>query len=137
MYGLAATCPGQTASIFSQPALVWDYILHGCPTSIGTPPAPTGDVLTVPPASGADAQATVDALLAAQLKAQQAANAAGVTSSPLDVVEGGVASATDSLVSWGDSFISGGIPMWVWLLGGVAVFGLVAFSGGSPRRYGR
>lgn len=38
------------------------------------PSAPTGEVLTVPPASGEEAQATVDALLKQQMEAQQAEN---------------------------------------------------------------
>ncbi len=32
---------------------------------------------------------------------------------------------------------SGGIPWYWWLVGGLGVFGLIAVSGGGPRRYGR
>lgn len=38
--------------------------------------APTGEVLTTPPASGEEAQAQVDALIAQQMREWQAANAA-------------------------------------------------------------
>jgi hypothetical protein len=84
-------------------------------------------VLTVPPASGEEAQATVDALLDQQLRDQQALNAAGVQSSWLD-------RASSQLVAAGDSLSS----PWL-LLGalGLGVFALVAVGGGSPRRYGR
>lgn len=46
--------------------------------AVGTPPAPTGAALTVPPASGEQAQQLVDQLTAQQMAAQQAANAAQV-----------------------------------------------------------
>jgi hypothetical protein len=86
-------------------------------------------VLTVPPASGAEAQATVDALLNQQLEAQKAANAEGVTSSVFD-------QAASSTLAAGQ-VITGSIP---WLLIGalgLGVFALVAVGGGSARRYGR
>lgn len=128
--GLGASCPGQTASIFSQPGVVWDYILHGCPTAIGTPPAPPQSVWTTPPASGADAQSTVDTLLNQQMTAQQAADAAGVQSSWWDSVTGGTYSAGSAA----GAALSSYLP---WVLGGLALFAVVAVGGGSPRRYGR
>jgi hypothetical protein len=98
-------------------------------TTVGVPPAPTGSVLTVPPASGAEAQATVDALLNQQVVNQQAANAQGVTSSWID-------QASSSAVAAGEA-VTGSFP-WV-LIGalGLGVFAMVAVGGGSARRYGR
>jgi len=125
--GMGGTCSAQTASIFTQPAVVWDYIWNGCPTSIGVAPAPTGPVLTVPPASGADAQATVDGLLNQQMVNQQAIDAAGVQSSWWDSLTG---SAYSTVSGVGSSVLP-------WVLGGVALLALVAVGGGSPRRYGR
>ena len=46
-------------------------------STVAPPAAPTGDVLTVPPASGEEAQSTVDTLLNQQLTDQQALNADG------------------------------------------------------------
>lgn len=50
--------------------------------SVAPPPAPTGAALTVPPASGADAQALVDSLVNQQMTSQQALNASQVV--PVD-----------------------------------------------------
>ena len=124
-------CPGQTASIFTSPGVVFDYMLHGCPvpSSVAPPGAPGGSGLTLPPASEADAQASVDALTNQQLSDQQALNAAGVQSSWWDSLTGGAysaGSAVGSTFSW--------LP---WILGGVAVAAVFAVGGGSPRRYGR
>jgi hypothetical protein len=127
--GMAATCYGQTASVLKDPGAVWDYILHGCPTPIATPGAPSGSVLTVPPASEAEAQATVDALLNQQIRDQQALNAQGVTSSWADQASSAVVDTAD--------LKPGGVPWWVWLAGGLGLFAAVAIGGGRPRRYGR
>jgi hypothetical protein len=97
--------------------------------AVAPPPAPTGDVLTVPPASGADAQATVDQLVNQQMIDQQAHNAAGVTSSVSDVILGS-----------GGAAIAAAAPAvpWLWIgLGVLGVFAATAIGGGSPRRYGR
>jgi hypothetical protein len=85
-------------------------------------------VLTVPPASGADAQATVDALLNQQAANQQAIDAAQVSSSWVDTLIGN----TSAVATGAASSLS-------WILGlvGLGVFALVAVGGGSPRRYGR
>jgi hypothetical protein len=127
-------CYGQTASVLKDPGAVWDYILHGCPTlSVAPPRAPSGDVLTVPPASGVDAQATVDALLDQQMRDQQALDADGVKSSWLD-------SLASDVVDTGDAITNpklGGVSAWVWLVGGLGLFAVVAMGGGKPRRYGR
>ena len=114
----------------SCPAPAWWMNLWGITdTTVGVPPAPTGSVLTVPPASGAEAQATVDALLNQQVVNQQAANAQGVTSSWID-------QASSSAVAAGEA-VTGSFP-WV-LIGalGLGVFAMVAVGGGSARRYGR
>lgn len=98
-------------------------------SAVAPPGAPTGDVLTVPPASGVDAQATVDALVNQQLIDQQTLNAQGVQGSLVDSLASGVVSA--------GSAVAGAFP-WLWVgLGGLGLFALVAIGGGSPRRYGR
>ncbi len=102
--------------------------LDDTPQVVAPPGAPSGSVLTVPPASGADAQATVDALLNQQLRDQQKLDAAGVSSSWWDSIAGGAYSVGSSAV--------GAIP-WGWIAAGVGIFALVAVGGGSPRRYGR
>ena len=101
-------------------------------SSVAPPPAPTGDVLTVPPASGEEAQATVDTLLNQQLTDQQTLNAGAVTSSWWDSLTGGTYAAASDAASGVTSYLP-------WILGGVGllVFGMVAFGGGSARRYGR
>jgi hypothetical protein len=114
----------------SCPAPAWWMNLWGITdTTVGVPPAPTGSVLTVPPASGPEAQATVDALVNQQLEAQKAANAAGVQSSWIDQVSSDAVAAGQA--------VTGSFP---WLLIGalgLGVFALVAVGGGSARRYGR
>jgi hypothetical protein len=94
--------------------------------------APTGDVLTVPPASGTDAQATVDALTNQQLLDQNALNAGAVQSSWWDELTGGTYATAAGAASGLTSYLP-------WILGGAGllVFGMVAFGGGSARRYGR
>jgi hypothetical protein len=59
----------------------WQQMMTPGQSSVGSapPPAPTGSVLTTPPASGAEAQATVDQLLNEQMAAQQAVNAQQVS----------------------------------------------------------
>jgi hypothetical protein len=101
------------------------------PSTVAPPGAPTGDVLTVPPASGADAQATVDALVNQQLVDQQALNAGAVQSTWWDTLTGNTYAA-------GAAVGSAAISPWLWLgLAGLGVFGLVAMGGGTARRYGR
>lgn len=93
-----------------------------------TPPAPSGSVLTVPPASGADAQATVDALVNQQMQNQQAVDASQVSTTVGSTV-GGVISQTGDVIA--AAFPWATIAM-------VAVVGILAFSAlgaGSPRRY--
>ncbi len=132
MYGLGITrgqfidCQNSFMAGIFRPSC-WGTVESG-PTVVAPPGAPTGDALTLPPASGADAQATVDALLNQQLADQQKVNAAGVSSSWWDSTVGGVYSVGSSAVS--------GFP-WGWLAIGVGAVALVAFGGGSPRRYGR
>lgn len=103
----------------------WALIVRGV---VAPPGAPSGDALTVPPASGDDAQAVVDALLNQQLADQQKLNAGGVQSTWWDEVTGGASAAADKATEF----------PWL-LMGGLALgaFALVAVSGGSPRRYGR
>lgn len=107
-------------------------------TVAAAPGAPPVALWTVAPADGAAAQATVDDLLNAQLRAQQERNAAGVNSSLGWRLASGVEDAGTAI---GDAVK---IPLealtnWkLWALvaiGGAAA--LVAIGGGSPRRYGR
>jgi hypothetical protein len=102
------------------------------PSAIAPVGAPTGSALTVPPASGADAQATVDALVNQQMIDQQSLNAQGVTSSVSDIILGSGGAAVSAISSAASS-----VP-WVWIGVGLAfIFGASALGGGSPRRYGR
>lgn len=119
-----------SSSCWSQPAAAWAGQM---PTAVAPPRAPTGPVLTIPPASGADAQQTVDDLLNQQMIDQQAKDAAGVTSSWWDKVVGSPAAAVDAA----GNLIPSSVP-WGWIAAGFGVLalGVVAVGGGSPRRYG-
>jgi hypothetical protein len=101
-------------------------------SSVAPPPAPTGDVLTVPPASGEEAQATVDTLLNQQLADQQALNAGAVTSSWWDSLTGGTYAAASGAASGFTSYLP-------WILGGIGLIVVMGgfAGGGSARRYGR
>ncbi len=108
----------------------WDGLFPQRPV-VAPVRAPTGDVLTVPPASGEQASATVQALIDQQMIDQQSLNAAGVESSVLD-------RASSAAVSTGAALAApGGVSWLVWGALGLGVFALVAMGGGSPRRYGR
>ena len=98
------------------------------PSPVAPVGSPTGSALTVPPASGTDAQATVDTLVNQQLVDQNALNAGAVTSSWWDSITGAAGAAATGATSY--------LP---WILGaaGLLVFGFVAFGGGSARRYGK
>jgi len=119
-----ADCRSGTFGGFFTP-VCWTMLQSSPVAPVG---APTGDVLTVPPASGEEAQATVDALVNQQLLDQQALNASKVSSSWWD-------SAASTVVAAGDAVT----PSFPWLLGlvGLGAFALVAVGGGSARRYGR
>jgi hypothetical protein len=98
------------------------------PSTVAPVGAPTGSALTVPPASGADAQATIDTLVNQQMTDQQALNAGAVQSSWWDTVTGAVGSvAPDSGTSW----------LMYGVLAIVGVMAFVSIGGGSARRYGR
>jgi hypothetical protein len=131
MYGLRGMgsfwCGTQPAS--------WEFWCTPNAPVVAPPGAPTGAVLTVPPASGAEAQATVDALVNQQMLDQQALNAQGVQSSTSDVILGsGGAAVTAASAAASSAFSS----PWLWIgVAGVAAFAVVAIGGGSPRRYGR
>jgi hypothetical protein len=120
-----AQCNGQFARGIFYP-FCWQTVT---PKSTVAPPgAPTGDALTVPPASGEEAQETVDTLLNQQLTDQQALNAGAVQSSWWDEGTGSVGSvAPSSSTSW----------LLYGVLGIVGVIALISVGGGSPRRYGR
>jgi hypothetical protein len=121
------------------PACAWGYLFGYDNPVVGVAPAPTGSALTLPPASGEEAQALVDAQLAAQLEAQKKANAAGVTSGWIDSAASGV---VDTSASIGDSISNTlqnpfGVSWLVWGAIGIGVFALVVGGGGSARRVGR
>ena len=111
----------------------FNLIMSPNPPVVAAPRSPSGAVLTTPPASGEDAQATVDALLNQQLADQQALNAGQVQSSVWDEIEGGTYQAGESIANAATVAFN-----WLpWALGGILVFGAVALAAGSPRRYGR
>jgi len=114
------------------------YFNPGCyfmsPKSIAPPRAPTGDVLTVPPASGEEAQATVDALLDQQARDQQALAASEVSSSWWDRTTGAIYEGAEAVNPFSTKE---GVSWLVWAAGGLAIAGLVFAGTGSPRRYGR
>lgn len=111
---------------------MWAAIFGYSNSEIAVPPAPTGAALTTPPASGEEAAALQQSLADEELRRQQAINAAGVQSSLWDEIAGGTYAAGSGVADT----LSSALP---WILGavGVGVFALVAFSGGSARRYGR
>jgi len=112
------------------------YLNPGCyfsgpKSQLAPPPSPSGPVLTVPPASGEQAQQTVDELLNEQMAAQQQLAGSQVTSGVLDQASSVVVDTSSALAA------PFGVPWWAWLAGGVGIFAFAALSGGSPRRYGR
>jgi hypothetical protein len=138
--------PGSIAAAASGPAMAvadsdwancrgWaSYFNPGCyfggpPSNIAPPRAPTGDVLTVPPASGEEAQATIDEILNQQMRDQQALAAGQVKSSWWDSLTGGAYAA--------GTYSPGGVSWMVWATLAIGGFALVTLGGGSPRRYGR
>lgn len=117
----------------------WASMIAG---NLAAPPAPTGAALTTPPASGADAAALAQSLANQQLVAQNAIDAAQVQSSGLDVASSAIVDTADAAAAAAkaaaDSLLNpGGLSLMVWLALGLGVFGIVAFGGGSARRYGR
>ena len=121
-----AVCKASFAGGFFSPTC-WSALT---PSTLAPPGAPTGDTLTVPPASAADAQATVDALVNQQLVDQQALNAGAVQSTWWDTLTGNTAAAGSGV----SNLLSTAFP---WILAGLGVFAMVAMGGGSARRYGR
>jgi hypothetical protein len=112
-------CPNDThaaARLLNEPAML--PTLPAPPVISST--LPDGSDIPPVPESGAAAEATIDALIAKQWREWQPANAAAMSTytPPPDP----------------EPF---SIPWWVWAVGGVGVFGLVALSAGGPRRYGR
>lgn len=80
---------------------------------------PDGSAIPAVPASGQTASDTIQAITNQQMLATQNQDL------------GFFSNLNDQLKE------QSGVPWWGWLLGGLAVFGLVAGSSGSPRRYGR
>ena len=132
-YGMGRTVVEDAAC---KAAFLGGFFMPSCwsalePSPVAPPPAPTGEALTLPPASGAQAQALVDQLLNQQLQDQQALNAAGVQSSWVDRLSSTAVSAGESISA------PGGMSWLLWGALALGVFALVAVSGGGPRRYGR
>jgi len=133
-----ATCKASLFGGFFSPTC-WTSLE---PNPLAPPPAPTGAALTTPPASGADAQATVDALLNEQMRAQQALAAQQVQSSAADQAASAVVDTAGAVSDAAESAANAlaapfGVPWWAWLAGGVGIFAFAALGSGSPRRYGR
>ena len=90
------------------------------------PAAPTGAALTVPPASGEQAQATVDEILAAQMREWQARNAQAMQETEanieaIDTSDAGISNLLPKLE----------LPTWAWVaLAGFSGLVLVSASGG-------
>ena len=104
---------------------------------VAPPGVPQGALLTTPPASGEQAQQTVDELVNQQMVDQQALNAGNVQSSSLDLAAGGLYQAGEAVGSAASSAASSLTSPWLWLGIGLAGFALIAIGGGSSRRYGR
>ena len=121
-----AVCKASFAGGFFSPTC-WSMLQ---PATLAPPQSPTGDTLTVPPASAADAQATVDTLVNQQLVDQNALNAGAVQSTWWDTLTGNTAAAGSGV----SSLLSTAFP---WILAGLGVFAFVAIGGGSARRYGK
>ena len=138
-HGVGSLTPTEYAACNGMPyrgifnAYCWQSV-EQLPANVAPVGAPTGDALTVPPASGEDAQATVDALVNQQMRDQQALDAAVVKSGP-----GWIDEAMGEVYSGASSAASGLTSALPWILGalGLGVFALVAVGGGGPRRYGR
>jgi|ERR1019366_2824732 hypothetical protein len=114
----------QTNTFFPSLSCMWgSWFGYSLPT-VGVAPAPSQAVWTTPPATGVDAQATVDSLLNDQLVAQQNVNASNVGSTWLDTVFGGASNYINT-------------PSMLGVLVIVGVLGFAYIGGSSPRRYGR
>lgn len=98
-------------------------------TYTAVPPGPVN--LTLPPASGTDADAEIQAAVDEQMRRQQALDAGGVESSWLDQAASGVVDTANALnpMNWNWALLATALL--------VGVVGLAALGAGSPRRYGR
>lgn len=130
----ACACPSPQGVPNILNSCCWDQWWNGpTPRTVAPPKAPA-DLIT-PPASGQDAQATVDDLVNQQLADQKALNAGSMSTSWWGSVYGSAADAASGASS------GLGLPNvnW-WLVGGVAfgaIFLATALGAGGPRRYGR
>lgn len=111
---------------------IWPFNYFVTPTpKVVAPPGAPSTALSDPSASIDQAQR--DAILNQQLLDQQALNAGSVQSSVTDTVLGATSQVSDVVSSAASQAFS-----WLpWVVGGVALFGLMALGGGGPRRYGR
>ncbi len=133
MYGLAAVNPDVPASPcttrwswtipecwqWTKPIIYGDkYAAPPMPAVVGST-LPDGSAIPPVPESGPAAEATVQAITDQQIRDTQAQN--------------------QSFFEELDPIVNppAGVPWWVWVVGGLGVFALVAGGGGSPRRYGR
>jgi hypothetical protein len=122
---LNAHCWGQTPE-------QWAAQYSSQLSPIAPPQAPTGSVLTTPPASGEQAQQTVQDIINQQMIDQQAKNAAGVTSSTTDQILGAGGAAVSAAGDAASSVMS--VPGWVWwALGGTAGFLVLTATAGRRR----
>jgi hypothetical protein len=103
----------------------WLDSWFGCPlVNVGVAPAPSQELWTIAPATGASAQETVDSLLNDQFVNQQNVNASNVGSTWLDTIMGGAS-----------NYINTGSMLGALVI--IGVIGFVAIGGGGARRYGR
>lgn len=132
----SATCWGRSLDSWIQLAAA-----NGISTGpIAPPSAPSGDLLTLPPASGESAQQTVDALLNQQTLDQQARNADNVQSNSMWQFASGIVDTGNAIADAAGNLnpANWSLPWGTIALVGVAsVLALAAVGAGSPRRYGR
>lgn len=102
---------------------------------IGTAPAPTGDALTLPPASGEDAAALQQSLADEAMRRQQGIDAAQVQTNWLDRFSSGAVDTGNALNPFDGG--PGGLSWLLWGALGVGAFALVTLATPGPRRYGR
>lgn len=120
---LCSTEDYQAAMALAHPDV---YVAVQAPPAVGSP---GGAALTVPPASGEQAQETVDGLLAQQDVAWKTQNQEMMAETQRRL---------EAIAASQPSLFAAGMNWWLWAGIAVAtVFALAVVGGGTPRRYGR
>lgn len=104
---------------------------YGTNPNVAVVGAPSGSVLTVPPANGQQAQDTVNALTNQLIVDQQNLNASNVSSGIWDQLLGGAGAAGGGVSSLFNS------PLFIGVAAIVVVGVVTSIGSGGPRRYGR